>query len=277
MRGVTAEMLVLRKRASTKVMLGVWVALGMMFSYLLPYLTYRGNAEGPTQSTLRALLPANLADNLLGGFPFFGGVFALMLGVLAIGSDYGWNTLKTLLTQRSERLGILGSKLAALAVALVPFVVVIFVTGAAASYLIAGAEGMAVAWPPTWQIARALAAGWLVLATWAALGVLLAVLSRGTGLAIGLGILYTFVIEGLFSALAGQVSWLDSVVEYFLRANAYSLVTAMGVPTEALADNGPGGFFGPFVGAEQAIVVMSAYAVCFLALSAALFWRRDVS
>jgi ABC-type transport system involved in multi-copper enzyme maturation permease subunit len=197
--------------------------------------------------------------------------------VLAFGSDYGWNTLKTLLTQRSGRLGVLGSKLAALAVGLVPFVAMIFFTGAVASYLIAGVEGVATAWPSTWEIVRALAAGWFVLAAWAALGVVLAVLSRGTGLAIGLGILYTFVIEGLLSALAGQVSWLDSVVEYFLRANAYSLVAALGVSTEALADNGPGGFFGPFVGPEQAIVVMSAYAVCFLALSAVFLRRRDVS
>ena len=277
MRGIAAELLVLRKRASTKVLLGVWVALGIMFSHLLPYLTYPGAADGPTQATLQMLLPADLADNLLAGFPFFGGVFALMLSVLSFGSDHGWNTLKTLLTQRSGRLGVFGSKLAALAVGLVPFVVVIFFTGAAASYLIAGAEGVAVAWPSTLEIVRALAAGWFVLAAWAALGVVLAVLSRGTGLAIGLGILYTFVIEGLLSALAGQVSWLDSVVEYFLRANAYSLVTALGVSTEALADNGPGGFFGPFVGAQQAIVVMSAYTVCFLALSAVVLRRRDVS
>ena len=277
MRGITAELLVLRKRASTKVLLGIWVALGIMFSHLLPYLTYRGGADGPGRALLQALLPARLADNLLAGFPFFGGVFALMLGVLAVGSDYGWNTLKTLLTQRSGRLGIFGSKLAALAVALIPFVVVIFVTGAVAAYLIAQAEDMAVLWPSTWEVARALAAGWFVLATWAALGVLLAVVSRGTGLAIGLGILYTFVIEGLLSALAGQISRLDALVEYFLRANAYSLVTALGVPTDALADNGPGGFFGPFVGATQAIVVMSAYGVCFLVLSAILLRRRDVT
>lgn len=276
MRSIAAELLVLRKRASTWILMGVWVLLGIMFSHLLPYLTFTGAADGPTQTPLEALLPERLADNLLGGFPFFGGVFALMLGVLAVGSDYGWNTLKTLLTQRSGRLQVFGAKLAALAVGLVPFVVSIFFAGAVASYAIAGAEDAAVKWPSAWELMRALAAGWFVLATWAALGVFLAVLSRGTALAIGLGILYTLVIEGLLSALAGQVSWLDPLVEYFLRANAYSLVTAIGVPTETLAGNGPGAFFGPFVGAGQAILVMSAYGICFLALSATLLRRRDV-
>jgi ABC-2 type transport system permease protein len=275
-RSVAAELLVLRKRASTWILMGVWVLLGIMFSHLLPYLTYRGGADGPTQAPLGALLPESLADNLLAGFPFFGGVFALMLGVLAIGSDYGWDTLKTLLIQRSGRLRVFSSKLAALAVGLVPFVLVIFIAGAVASYVIAGAEDAVVEWPSAWELIRALAAGWFVLAMWSAFGVFLAVLSRGTALAIGLGILYTLVIEGLLSALASQVSWLDALVEYSLRANAYSLVTAIGVPTEALTDNGPGGFFGPFVGGGQATLVLAAYMAVFLLVSAVLLRRRDV-
>jgi ABC-2 type transport system permease protein len=218
-----------------------------------------------------------LADNLLGGFPFFGGVFALMLGVLATGSDYGWDTLKTLLIQRPGRMRVFGAKLAALAVGLVPFVIVIFVGGAVATYLIAGAEDASVHGPSAWELVRGVAAGWFVLATWASFGVLLAVASRGTALAIGLAILYALVIEGLLSALASEVAWLDGLVEYFLRANAYSLVTAIGVPRAAFEDNGPGSFFGPFVGGGQAVLVMSAYAVCFLVVSAVLLRRRDVS
>jgi ABC-2 type transport system permease protein len=277
MRSVAAELLVLRKRASTWILMGVWVLLGLLFAYLLPYLTYRGDVGGPARSPLETLLPDRLADNLLGGFPFFGGVFALMLGVLAAGSDYGWDTLKTLLIQRPSRMGVFGAKLAALAVGLVPFVIVIFMGGAVATYFIAGAEDAAVHWPQAWELVRGVAAGWFVLATWASFGVLLAVASRGTALAIGLGILYALVIEGLLSAVAGEVAWLDGLVEYFLRANAYSLVTAIGVPTTAFEDNGPGSFFGPFVGGGQAVLVMSAYAVCFLIVSAVLLRRRDVT
>lgn len=275
MRNISAQLLVLRKRPSTWVLMGVWVALGIMFAYLLPYLTYRGGGEGRPEP-LTPLLPEALAGSLLAGFPFFGGVIALMLGVLAIGSDYGWDTLKTLLIQRPGRLRVFSSKLGALALGLVPFVFAIFIAGAVASYLIAGAENAAVQWPPLWEIVQALAAGWFVLAVWAALGALLAVLSRGTALATGLGILYTFVIEGVLSGLAGQVSWLEPLVEYFVRANAYSLVTALGVPGQSLTDNGPGGFFGPFVDGGQAIVVLTTYLVGFLLLSAMVVRRRDV-
>ena len=187
------------------------------------------------------------------------------------------DTLKTVFIQRPGRTRVLGAKLVALAVALVLFVVASFLSGAVATYLIAGAEDAAVTWPSASELVGGVAAGWFILATWASLGVLLAVASRGTGLAIGLGILYALVIEGLLSALASQVGWLEALVQYFLRANAYSLVSALGSPTATLQDNGPGSFFGPFVGAGQAILVMSLYAVCFLVLSAALLRRRDVA
>jgi ABC-2 type transport system permease protein len=277
MRSVAAELLVLRKRASTWILLGVWVGLGLLFGYLLPYLSLRGDITRQATSSLSDLLPGSLADNLLGGFPFFGGVIALMVGVLAVGSDYGWDTLKTVFIQGPGRMRVFGAKLVAIALWLVLFAIAIFVAGAVASVLIAGTEGASVHWPSAWELVRGVAAGWFVLVTWASLGILLAVVSRGTALAIGLGILYALVIEGLLSALASEVAWLDGLVEYFLRANAYSLVTAIGVPRAALGDNGPGSFSGPFVGQGQAIFVMATYVLCFAGLAAVLVRRRDVS
>jgi ABC-type transport system involved in multi-copper enzyme maturation permease subunit len=275
MSRITAELLVVRKRRSAWVLLAVWVALGGMFGYLLPYLTSRG-ANIPQQA-LVGMLPENLTDNVLGGFPVFGGVIALIVGVLAIGSDYGWDTLKTILTQRSGRVRMLAAKLAALALTLIVFAGAMFAAGAAASFLIATTESAPVSWQSPAEVGLALAAGWFVLAIWAALGVMLAVLSRGTALAIGLGVLYGLAVETLLSAIAGQVSFLQSAAEYSLRANAYSLVAALGVPAQALADNGPGGFSGPFVGTGHALTVLTSYLVVGVAVAAATLSRRDVA
>jgi ABC-2 type transport system permease protein len=213
----------------------------------------------------------------MGGFPFFGGVLALMLGVLTFGSEYGWGTLRTLFIQRPGRLRVFAAKLLALAVALVPFVLVVFAVGALASSTIALREGADIALPSAWLVVQGLAAGWLILAVWTALGVLLAVFSRGTALAVGIGILYALVIEGLLSALASQVSAVDRIVEFFLRANAYSLVTTLGVAADDVANNGPGSFSGPFVGGGQALLVLAAYAAVFLLVSGWLLRRRDVA
>jgi ABC-type transport system involved in multi-copper enzyme maturation permease subunit len=251
----------------------------MFFSYLLAYVEYRNGdlGGGRGQTTLEEMLPKQLAGHLSGGFPFFGGVFALMLGVLTFGSEYGWGTLRTVLVQRPGRLHIFAAKLLALAAGLVPFVLAVFALGAVASYAIAWGEGAEAGSPPLWDLVRALAAGWLILAVWAAFGVALGLLSRGTALAIGVGILYALVMEGLISAFADQVGLLEPVVEFFLRANAYSLVEGLGAATSGAATDGPGAFNGPYVGGAQALIVLTVYLAGFLLLSGFLLRRRDVT
>lgn len=268
-----AELLVMRKRASTWILLGIWATLALVFAYAVPYVTYLNDSS---RESLADVLPQNLVVMVMGGFPFFGGVLALMLGVLSFGSEYGWGTLKTLLTQRPRRLYVFGAKLLALAAALVVFVLVVFALAAIAGYAIAVREGAATTWPSAWLVIRGAAAGWLILAVWAGLGVLLAVLFRGTALATGIGILYALVIEGLLTALATQVSLLDSVVELFLRASGYSLVVPLGVSSDDLGDRGPGSFSGPFVDGEQALLALAAYLAVFVVLAGSLLRRRDV-
>jgi ABC-2 type transport system permease protein len=273
-RSVAAELLVTRKRLSTWILLGIWTLLALLFAYVVPYVAYLND---PSRNPLIDVLPGRLVGTLLAGFPFFGGVFALQLGVLAFGSDYGWGTLKTLFIQRPPRLHVFVAKLLALAVALVPFVLVVFAVGALASSAIAVREGADVAWPSAWLVLRGIGAAWLILAVWAAFGVLLAVLSRGTALAVGIGVLYALVIERLLSALAGEISAVDRLVEFFIRANAYSLVSGLGVSASDVADNGPGSFSGPFVGTGQSLAVLGAYLAVFLVAAAAVLWRRDVA
>jgi ABC-2 type transport system permease protein len=272
-RSIAAELLVVRKRASTWILLGIWTLLALVFAYIVPYVQY---LNGSTGQPLADLLPEHLVAQLMAGFPFFGGVLALQLGVLAVGSEYGWGTLKTLLTQRPGRVRIFAAKLLGLAATLIPFVLGVYALGALSSYVIALREGADIAWPSAWLLLRGVGAGWLILAVWAAFGVLLAVLSRGTSLAIGIGILYGLVIEGLVSALASEVSLLDRLVEFFLRANGYSLVAALGVSADNVADSGPGSFSGPFVSGSQALVVLVSYLVVLLAASGWLIRRRDV-
>jgi ABC-2 type transport system permease protein len=271
-RDVTAELLVLRKRAATWILLGIWTALGIFFAYVIPYALDPEDAPGQLQD----YLPGSLTGTLLEGFPFFGGVFALMLGVFALGSEYSWGTLKALLTQRPGRSRVLAAKLAALGITLVPFVVSLFAAGAVASYVIAQIEDAAVSWPSVWLLLRALAAGWLILAVWAAVGVLLGVLTRGTSLAIGVGILYALVIEGLLSAFADSVSLLEPLTSVFLRANGYSIATALGASRASIESSGPGSFSGPFVDSAQAVGALVAIAAALIALSGLLLRRRDI-
>src|SRR3954452_5377882 len=126
---IAAELLVMRKRPATWILLGFWTFLGVFFAYVIPYALDPEDAVGGGAS----VLPESLPGTLLEGFPFFGGVFALMLGVFAFGSDYSWGTLTTLLTQRAGRTRVLASKLLALGIVLGGFVVSLFLAVAVAS------------------------------------------------------------------------------------------------------------------------------------------------
>ena len=270
---VSAELLVLRKRQATWVLLGIWAFMGIFFAYVIPYAL---DAEAAPRG-LAQFLPQSLAGTLIEGFPFFGGVFALMLGVFALGSEYGWDTLKTLFVQGPSRGSLFASKLVALGIVLIAFVVVPFAAGAVASIVIAQIEGAPIVWPSAWLLLRTMAAAWLILAVWGALGVLLGVMTRGTSLAIGIGILYALVIEGLLSAFAQSVDVLEPLTQVFLRANGYSLATALGASTQVIESNGPGSFGGPFVDSAQALVVLGLSIAGFLVLAGVLLRRRDLA
>jgi ABC-2 type transport system permease protein len=197
--------------------------------------------------------------------------------VFAFGSEYGWGTLKTLFTQRPGRLRVFAAKLAALGLVLVPFVLALFAAGAVASYVIAQIEDAPVSWPSAWLLVRAIGAGWLILAVWAALGVLLGIVTRGTSLAIGVGILYALVVEGLLSAFTDSVGVLEPLSNVFLRANGYSIAAALGASVDSIESNGPGSFSGPFVDSIQAVAVLLAFVAGFVALSGVLLRRRDIA
>jgi ABC-type transport system involved in multi-copper enzyme maturation permease subunit len=270
---IGAELLVIRKRAATWILLGLWTVLGVFFAYIVPYALDPEDAPGGVDR----FFPDALVSNILANFPFFGGVFALMLGVLAIGSEYGWDTLKTLFTQRPGRLRVFATKLCAIGLVLIPFVLVSLAAGAVTSYVIARIEHAAVDWPSAWLLVRAIAGGWLMLVVWAALGILLGVLTRGTSLAIGIGILYALVIEGLLSAFADSISVLEPLTDVFVRANGYSLAVALGASKDAIGSSGPGAYGGPFVGAAQAVAALIALATVFLGWAAWRLRRSDLA
>src|SRR5262245_3560381 len=172
MGSISAELLVIRRRASTWILMGLFVFLEVLFGYVFPYFTDTSNGGSRFEQPLSDLLPGNMVATTLGGFPFFGGALVLILGVLTLGSDYGWGTLKTLFTQRPGRLQVLGAKVAAVGVVLWGFVLLNFAAAAISSGLIALRENAAADWPDAWLLIRAFVAAWFILSVWATLGIL---------------------------------------------------------------------------------------------------------
>jgi hypothetical protein len=112
---------------------------------------------------------------------------------------------------------------------------------------------------------------------WATLGVLLGVVTRGTSLAIGIGILYALVIEGLLSAFADSIDVLQPLTDVFLRANGYSIAAALGATVDSIESSGPGSYSGPLVSGLQGAAVLAAFIAGLAALTGVLLRRRDVA
>jgi ABC-2 type transport system permease protein len=289
---IGAELLKLRKRRSTWVLGLIWLVLTILLNYALAY-ALLSNVPPPTvpagtpkaqkeqlqkqqeafqQQQLELLYPENLVSHLMPGFPNLGAPIALILGALAVGSEYGWATFKTVLTQRPGRYAVFLGKMLALGIVLAVLVVLTFATCAASGYIIAILEGAAAGWPAAGELARGLGAGGLLLAIWASLGVLLATLLRSTALAIGIGLVYTLVLETIIFNLPIQNQTFQDAREFFPGQNSTFLA-------DSFSGQAQGGFTSaqPPFDALQAALVLLAYTAAFVALAAFVFSRRDVT
>jgi ABC-2 type transport system permease protein len=273
---VSAELLKLLRRPATWVLLGLWPSVQLVFSLLIPYVSYQRGAsyEGsPPEVLLAGTLPERLVQNSLSGLPLFGGALVLTLGALLAGSEYGWGTLKTLLVQGPRRLTVLAGQLLALLLVLAGTVVVTFLVTALGSWAIAAGESVAVDWPTLGELVRGLGGGLLIAGTWGAMGMFLGTALRGTALPIGLGLVWILAIESLVVNVAAPLLHLFDVGQAVLPGvNAGSLVAALAGPDAVLRTPG----VAAIVGGTQAAWALAGFLALFAVLTGLLLVRRDV-
>lgn len=279
---LNAELFKLRKRTALWLIVAVWVVLSLLFGYVFPYLSYRGIAAGPGaaggESATRAIssaLPGDLASTAIAGFPLFAGALAMILGVLTVGSEYGWQTVKVMFTQGPRRGAVLAGKVGAVLVVMLGIVILTFILDGAASLLVASMADKTVSWPAFGDILRGVGGGWLIVSMWALGGMFLGFLLRGTAIAVGLGLVWALAVENLLRAFASTISVINWLQKFFPGTNAGSLAAALGVPAMG-ADGGTPGITAAVSG-TQAAIVLACYLVVFVGISAILLNRRDVA
>lgn len=267
---------------------GVWVCvLGLLFAavtigYALPWLaetfspTPQGLPEGVKLSDLKiTLYPANFVRETLRQWNLLGGVFALIVGVLLQGSEYGWGTVKTLYTQHDGRLAMLFGKLGTLVVVVVVMVIGVFAVDAVSSSAAAILDGKTIEFPAATEILKGIAALILIYGFWAVFGFILATAFRQSAMAIGIGLAYALVVEGLIFGFGGGLlgDWVKNIQEWFPIANAGYLTDSFGnVTIRGLQSS-----VKPYADATHAITVLLIYVAGFVAISAVLLRRRDVT
>jgi ABC-type transport system involved in multi-copper enzyme maturation permease subunit len=272
-----AELLKLDKRPAVWVLLGISLGLLAVFTYLLNWVLFSHPPPGmnlPAGSEARrSLYPQHMVSTALaaGSLP---SALALILGVLLIGSEYNWGTFKTLFTQRPGRLQTLFAKLLAMEIALGAGALLYFFTAAVCSIVVAALDGQPpTGWPGGDTMLEGILASWLTWSWWAMFGAALAVAFRQSALAIGLGLAYSFVVEGLVFSLGGAFGgqFIRDLQKFFPGPNASALAEsfAMAVPGSPPPH--------PLVGAGQACVVLILYCLAAAMASSVLVVNRDVT
>jgi ABC-2 type transport system permease protein len=281
---VRAELIRLGRWPTTWVLCGTWLLLNLTFGYLFNYLSYQDQdgggfanqvSEGAgAQSLLQEMMPANAPVTMVQGLPMFGGALVLILGAVAVGSGYGWGTWKTVFTTRPRRLTAMGGTLIALAILLVGLVLTSLGLDLLASFAIAGAESQPALWPSLADVAQGIGAGLLIGGMWLAAGVLVGTLTRSPALAVGLGLIWSLVVENLLRGVAGLLGPLEAVTDILPGTAAGSLAGALGAAAQSEPNGTPG--VTTILGGTAAVALLAAYLVAFVIGCLALTARRDV-
>jgi ABC-2 type transport system permease protein len=283
-RLISAELLKLRKRSMTWILLYVLVGI-MVILHLLLYAISKISLPGQT--------PPHLTDisDLLGlpvSLPFalslltsFGSVLAVILVASSMGNEYNWRTIRIALISSESRLRFLAAKLLSVMIMVLIGMVIGLAAGFAMSMLTTVIGGNSLdfsfatrtyLWDQFLQFWRA----FFVIMTFTSLGFAFAVVGRSAmpGIAIGIGVLFLEPIITAFMRLAG--GWVANIPNYLFSANVQAINALNNLP----GNFGNGGFGSEAVklpSLGQAYGVLAGYIIVFLILSFYLFRSRDVT
>ena len=275
-----AELLRLRRWPAVWVTVGVWVFLALMFGYVFNYVSYKtgdlsfSNEGASTASIFAQLLPAAAPDVLLQGMPMFGGALMLVLGGLTAGSGYGWGTWKTIFTQGPSHRAVIGGSMLTLSAGVAMIVLLTTALCLGVSTTIALTEGTDLVWPAAGELLRAAVVGFGVLELWALAGYTVGTLARGPALAVGLGLVWTLVVENLLRGVGSLLGPVASLTHVLPGTAAGSLVGAV-IGVEPGTDGTPGVL--DVLSATRAVWTVAAYLLAFVVVTLVVTERRDIA
>ena len=218
------------------------------------------------------VLPDSVANGI--GVAYgIGIVLIMILAASALGTEYGWGTLRGTLTRGVSRWQFLGAKALSLllmgAVGLIIVALTVAVSSLIAASLLIDDGGLADA--GEWStVAVMFGKAVYGLIPYAILALFLSVLTSSSSLGIALSVAYYFVE----SFLVGMFDWFDNVSDFLLGPTVISWMTEAGIHT---TDEGPLYLVSHPSSQLHAFFVIAAYIVILGGAAFWLFQRRDIA
>ncbi|MAU01939.1 MAG: hypothetical protein CL608_32785 [Anaerolineaceae bacterium] len=259
------------------------VAAAAVFIPLVIYMASQSDSsnvvittDGPVDDMFTWPSALNLGIGLASGGGLGGLLIVILIGTLTA-QEYGWRTMQLWLSNGISRPVLLLAKFAIVLLPALLFVLAPFVTGALTTAVftqnLQGSLPFAeVDW---WQAALSVLRTAYTLLPYAALTFLLAVASRSTVAAVGGGLAFTLLIEGVLMQLLGLVGGTWAKVGQYLPAGLSNSLAALNrVSAEAGSSlvTPAGG-----VGAETAVIGIALYTLLFVGLAVLAFRRQDLT
>ncbi len=283
-RLIRAELFKLRKRLMTRVLLFVLVGVMIVLYLLLLAIGTSIPAHGPEEiATIQNLLTLPQAlPFTMAVLSSFGTILAVVLVASAVGAEYNWRTLRTMLICSESRLKLLGAKLVAAGI----LILIGMVVGVAAGFLMSlittaiGGYSFDFSFATNGDLWDQFLQFWrtfYVVMPYALLGFLLAVVGRSAmpGIALGIGIFFLESIVTTFMSAAG--GWIARIPDYLLAANVRAITALNNLPQGLGMGMGGGTLTGQTPEIWQAALTLAVYSLVFIGLAFYLFRKRDVT
>ncbi len=208
MRLLRAELLKIRRRTATYVVLGVMLVLAVLLMALL----------ASDRQLVRLLLQFPTAWTTIADFPFgaLGTLLAVAYAAAIAGADWNWGVLRNVIARGESRIGYVLAKAVAIALALAIGVLLILLVGAIAAFAITTLSGISSGNPVSADslevLGRQVLFGYPVLLERAALGFAVAIILRSQVAGVVVGIVF-YVGETLLAALLVVSTLLPRLLE----------------------------------------------------------------
>lgn len=220
-----------------------------------------------------------LPNSILLGFTLLQGTMFILVSILAaaaLGSEYGWGTLRTVLTKGTGRWQFLAAKIVAVMLTALAGLVVAATTVAVSSLLIGliGLEGETLQGSAAW-LDVPIKMGTLLYSflPYAMLALLATAVTSSMALGIVAFVVY-YTLEATLIPIFSNFGWFQRISEYLLSPNVTTVLeTSYGEVSVSISGS-----------AEEvqpdllhAILVLAAYTLVFGVLTFWLFQRRDIT
>jgi len=231
--------------------------------------------DGPVDDMFTWPLALSVGIGLASGSGLGGLLIVILIGTLTA-QEYGWRTMQLWLSNGISRPVLLLAKFAIVLLPALLFVLAPFVTGALTTAVFTqNLQGsLPFAQVDWWQAALSILRTAYTLLPYAALTFLLAVASRSTVVAVGGGLAYTLLIEGVLMQLLGLVGGAWARVGQYLPAGLSHSLTALNrvsASTSSLVAQTEG------TNMETAVIDIALYTFLFVGLAILAFRRQDLT